>query len=463
VAISIPITSTWEPKGLNKSISDIKRAEGGWQKAGVVAQKAFLPAVAVVGGLAAAGFKAAKAAEETATANANLAQSFKSMGYPEQAEAAKRYAEELSTQIGIDDEIIKNAQAKLATFSQIAQSADTMGRSTTLAADLAAKGFGTMDSAAVLLGKALENPTKGVSALSRVGVELTESQKEQVKALQETGDMAGAQEIIFGALEKQVGGTAKATANDTDKMRVAWSNVSSAIGTLLLPILAKLTEWTLKVTKYLEENARVVTIVAGVVGGLALAIIIVNGVMKAWRTATMLFTAAQWLMNAALTANPIGLVIVAIGLLVGALVLAYKKSETFRNIVDKVFSFLKSVVVGYINIYVNAVKKVWEWFNKIIGIAVRVKNAIKDAFSIKVPGFISGIFGGNSFASGQAAALTPGRRAAGSSATRSVPRTVNVNLNGGDPYSTARVVKRALEGYDVTQGRGRGVPLAVAW
>ena len=49
MAISIPITSTWEPKGLNKSISDIKRAEGGWQKAGVVAQKAFLPAVAMVG------------------------------------------------------------------------------------------------------------------------------------------------------------------------------------------------------------------------------------------------------------------------------------------------------------------------------------------------------------------------------------------------------------------------------
>jgi hypothetical protein len=461
MAISVPITSTWEPKGLNKSISDIKRAEGGWQKAGVVAQKAFLPAVAALGGLAAGGLAAAKSAEATATANANLAQSFKSMGYPEQAAAAKKYAEELSTQIGIDDEIIKNSQAKLATFSQIARSADTMGRSTTLAADLAAKGFGSMDSAAVLLGKALENPTKGVSALARVGVELTDSQKEQVKALQETGDMAGAQEVIFGALEKQVGGTAKATANDTDKMAVAWSNVTSSIGTLLLPVLAKLTEWTLKVTKYLEKNSRAVVIAAGVIGALAAAIVTVNIIMKVWRTATLVFTAVQWALNAALTANPIGLVVAAIALLVAGLVLAYKKSETFRRIVDAVFGFVKRVVVGYINAWVSALTKVWGWLQRVIDVAVRVKNAIKDAFSIKVPGFISGLFGGNSTVS--VAGMTPGASALTQGSTRAAPRTVNVTLNGGDPYLVARQLKRSLEGYDLTQGRGRGAPLAVSW
>lgn len=62
--------------------------------------------------------------------------------------------------------------------------------------------------------------------------------------------------------------------------------------------------------------------------------------------ATRTWAAAQWLINAAMSANPIGLVVVAIAALVAGLVLAYKKSETFRKIVDKVFAFLKTVVSG---------------------------------------------------------------------------------------------------------------------
>jgi hypothetical protein len=46
---------------------------------------------------------------------------------------------------------------------------------------------------------------------------------------------------------------------------------------------------------------------------------------------------------------------------------------------------------------------------------------------------------------------------------RNFPTSISVTLNGGDPYTTARVVKRALEGYDITQGRARGEALAVAW
>lgn len=60
------------------------------------------------------------------------------------------------------------------------------------------------------------------------------------------------------------------------------------------------------------------------------------------RGATMAQTAAQWLMNAALNANPIGLVVMAIAALVGGLVLAYNKSETFRNVVDALWQGLKT-------------------------------------------------------------------------------------------------------------------------
>lgn len=62
----------------------------------------------------------------------------------------------------------------------------------------------------------------------------------------------------------------------------------------------------------------------------------------AQNVATKAAAAGQWLLNAALTANPIGLVIAAIALLVGGVVLAYKKSETFRGIVDTLWGALKT-------------------------------------------------------------------------------------------------------------------------
>ena len=224
------------------------------------------------------------------------------------------YAEALWSTIGVDDEVSKKTQAKLATFSQIARSTDTMGRSTLLAADLSTKGFGSMDSAAVLLGKALENPTKGVSALSRVGVELTDSQKEQVKALQKTGDMAGAQEIIFKALETQVGGTAEATANDTDKLAVGFSNVGSAIGTALLPVLNAVLPYLLRFAQWAQDNTGAIVAIGAVIGGLATFILIAAGAMKVWSIITSIVAAANLILGTSFTLalGPVLLIIAAI-------------------------------------------------------------------------------------------------------------------------------------------------------
>lgn len=72
---------------------------------------------------------------------------------------------------------------------------------------------------------------------------------------------------------------------------------------------------------------------------------------KVAAAATRVWAATQWLLNAALTANPIGLVIVAIAGLVALIVVAYKKSETFRNIVNKLWEAIKTGVteaIGFI-------------------------------------------------------------------------------------------------------------------
>lgn len=80
------------------------------------------------------------------------------------------------------------------------------------------------------------------------------------------------------------------------------------------------------------------------------------------RGAMMAATAAQWALNVAMSANPIGLVVIAIGALVAAVVLAYKNSETFRNVVTAAWSAIKSVVVGAATAVWSAVQKVGQVF-----------------------------------------------------------------------------------------------------
>ena len=64
--------------------------------------------------------------------------------------------------------------------------------------------------AALQLAKALEDPAKQVTALARSGTVFTEQQKEQIKTLQASGDLLGAQEIILKEIEAQYGGAARA-------------------------------------------------------------------------------------------------------------------------------------------------------------------------------------------------------------------------------------------------------------
>lgn len=101
--------------------------------------------------------------------------------------------------------------------------------------------------------------------------------------------------------------------------------------------------------------------------------------------ATKAYAAGQFLLNAALTANPIGLVVVAIAALVAGIIIAYKKSETFRAIVDGAFKGIKKIVSSVINFIVPFVKAHWGLLVSIIGgpLAIVVVQVIKHFDTIK--------------------------------------------------------------------------------
>ena len=122
-----------------------------------------------------------------------------------------KYAEELSYLTGIDDELTRENQAVLLTFSELAKTADKAGgpfdRATKALLDLEAAG---KDLKAVALGKALQDPVGSMTALKKAGILLTDAQEEQIKAFVKANDLLGAQDLLLGLIESQVGGTAEA-------------------------------------------------------------------------------------------------------------------------------------------------------------------------------------------------------------------------------------------------------------
>ena len=120
-------------------------------------------------------------------------------------------AEEMERSTLETSEGVKEAGAALATFRSV--SGDTFTDAIRLSADLAAVFGGSLVSSATQLGKALEDPIQGLTALRRVGVSFSDSQKDVIEALVETGEVADAQRLILDALEQQVGGAAEGQAS----------------------------------------------------------------------------------------------------------------------------------------------------------------------------------------------------------------------------------------------------------
>ncbi len=173
--------------------------------------------------------------EEARGARKALAQTgavLRSMGRKETAKSIENMLDQLSRMSGIDDDNLREMSNTLLTFGNV--TGDTFTKANELALDLSVAFGKDLQSSAIMVGKALNDPSKGLTALTRVGVSFTKQQEEQVKAMMETGDIAGAQKIILGELTRQVSGSASAQADSIDKANVAWGNLKEAIGEVLL-------------------------------------------------------------------------------------------------------------------------------------------------------------------------------------------------------------------------------------
>ncbi len=355
MAINVPIISEFQDRGLKKAMNDFKRLETTGQKTAFALKKAFLPATAALGGLAVAGAKMVAAGEQAATSNSRIIAISKSMNLfgQESEKVANNLIKMANAQAmasGEDQNAIKLGMAKLLTFSEIAKSADELNgvfaRTTQVSLDLAAAGFGTVKDNATQLGKALQDPIKGLSALTRSGVTFTRAEQDKIRALVESNNLHEAQDMILKAIEQQVGGTAAATRNATDRIKVTVSLLTEQIGLALLPVLDALLPKIIGILEFMVDHKNVLIGFAAAIGGISAAIVVANFAMKAYAAAQAIATAAQWAFNAAITMNPIGIAVIAIAGLVAGLVVLYKKFESVRKVINAMLAPLKLAADG---------------------------------------------------------------------------------------------------------------------
>ena len=214
MAVKIPIVTVFDSKGLKQAQYQLNKVRGNFQNLG----RNFALAGAAFAGAAAVITKSARDLARIEKINAQTEAVLKSMG--NSAGVTSQHIQDLAGNLekltASEAETIQEGANLLLTFGNIRNAVgannDIFDQAVKMSVDLA-RAMGTDASGeAIRLGKALNDPAKGVSALTRVGVSFTEQQKEQIKTLQASGDLLGAQKIILGELQAQFGGSGQAYA-----------------------------------------------------------------------------------------------------------------------------------------------------------------------------------------------------------------------------------------------------------
>jgi hypothetical protein len=382
MSININILSNFNGSGFTKLEKELKRLTTPMEKLGAVS-RSLAPAAAIgLTAMAGMAVSAVRAAEEAQVANDRLDAVAKSMNLfgsqtDKVTDRLKEFAEANERSLAVDADIIKATQTKLFTFKNLAQTADEVGgamdRATLAALDLAAAGFGEAEQNAVQLGKALQDPVKGITALARSGVTFTEQEKEKIAALVETNRVLEAQDLILSAIETQVGGTAAATATGSAKMSLAFLAMQDALGEALMPVFEALVPLVTDFFGWVGDNIGVMTVLAGVFATLAIAILAVNF---------------------ALNANPLVKWITFIAIAVAGVILFVDWLVKLYGGWDKLFKDISAGFVSFVLAIGRGLDQIDAFFLAVFeGLAAIAKGALNGVLAV-IEGYINFIIGG---------------------------------------------------------------------
>jgi hypothetical protein len=341
---------------------------------------------------------------------------------------SKQLQESASTfqKVGIfgDETILKNLTSQLMTFGNIGK--ENFDRVQTAALDVTAQLRGVtatgndLQSTAIMLGKALDDPARGMAALRRVGITLNDQEVALIKSMQKSGDTLGAQNKLLSILEKQYGGTNEELGKTAEGMELIARNkmgdAMKQIGKALVPFRAELFNIVSNAMPYLVAAMPAITAslkvliptIAGVIVAMALwkigtyAVIAAQKIMMAagwikylWMMRAAIFKAvtmtkawavAQKILNFILIANPIGLIIMGIAALIAIGVVLYKNWDIIKEkflaagsaILDGVKMIGRGIITWFmipVNLLMTGIAKMLELASNIPGVGDKLAKA----------------------------------------------------------------------------------------
>ena len=372
----------------------------------------------LLGGVTAGGaamYKMGQQASDLAETQSKVNQIFGDKG----AAALDKFAGAAATTMGQSKQTALDGAATFGIFGKSAGLAgnDLVGFSTdmsTLASDMASFSNTSPEEAIEAIGSALRGESEPIR---KYGVMLDDATlkaeamklgiiKTTKQALTPQQKVLAAQSAILKQTKDQQGDFARTSDGVANKQRILsaqMKNLGTTIGKLAIPAMQKMTDIGLKLTGWVSNHTRLTGTLIGVVGGVAAVLYGVSLGMRAWTAATKAWTVVtkiasavtklwagvQWLLNAAMSANPIGLVVIAVAALVAGFIIAYKKSETFRNIVKGALDKVKAAGQSVANFFTQ---KIPAAFGKVKDAAGKALGWVKSNWP-KILAFLTGPIG----------------------------------------------------------------------
>lgn len=234
---------------------------------------------------------------------------------------------------------------------------------------------------AVVLGD-VDNFKKGMKEVGESAEQAGDKVKRDLNdSFDDLGEGAGSAEQKFIGLSDTITGTADVMeglrTGNVQVLAMGLADLAGAAEALWTSVGKVITGLWTKVTATAADTAATTTNTASTIGN-RIATMASTVATKAW-------AAAQWVLNAALSANPIALVIIGIAALVAAIVLAWQHSETFRNIVTGAFNAVwgaMQAVWGWVSENFPKLLQILVWpFQRWLEINLAVMGAVKDGIT----------------------------------------------------------------------------------
>ena len=428
MSITIPIITEFDGAGISRAVAQFKQLETTGQKAQFAIKKAAVPAAAGLAAVGVALFDATKGAIEDAAAQDKLALTMRNTtgATDGQIKATENWIAAQGKALGYTDDDLRPALARLMTQTHDVTKAQEL---MSIAMDVSSGTGKSLSTVTEAMAKAAAGST---TALGKLSPELKQMEKDGASA----DEMMAA---LAGTFQDQASIAAGTAQGQFQRLGVALAETKESIGAALLPAIEAVLPYLTKMGDWAAEHPQILLAIGIAIGTIAAAIVAVN---------------------VAMALNPFSMIAIAVVALGALLVVAYKKFEPFKTVVDAVFGGIKFWIT---EVTIPSIKLMLTVFKTVFNGIASIWNNTVGKISFEIPKWVPGI-GGKGFDMPNIPMLanggivdTPGGMLAmiGEKGPEAViPLTgpnagaglgsgnITINVNGADPQAVVDALRR---------------------